>query len=250
MGLRAWWARVRRERNEAGERARLARSAQQAVPLRDVTPEGRLLVAGGPTKAVLRPRMEPFGSMSATELEGALSRLAAAFNGIPYPHRVKWVAVGRAGGWERSLAARREAVAALTGPERRLALASLDQLQRQIETGAVRMHDTYIVAEEDDPQKLSRIVDYLRRAFNAEPVRGQEALAAEVLAWRGVYLPQTGGWYVGSQRAGGPEMVIVGGKATVRPRPPDPVVATDAPRLPPKTTNGTSLARPGDGRRS
>jgi hypothetical protein len=195
--------------------------------------------------------MEPFGSMSATELEGALSRLAAAFNGIPYPHRVKWVAVGRAGGWERSLAARREAVAALTGPERRLALASLDQLQRQIATGAVRMHDTYIVAEEDDPQKLSRIVDYLRRAFNAEPVRGREALAAEVLAWRGVALPDSEGWYVGSQRAGGPEMVIVGGKATVRPRPPDPVVGTDAPRLPGEPPgSGTSLARPDGGRQA
>jgi hypothetical protein len=224
--LRLWWMRRKRTAELRRDAARLVRSAQEDVPLVDVTRDGRILTRNGPPKVVIAPEMVPFGSLSAPELEARLAELAGAFNGIPYPHRVKWVAVGRAGGWEQTLRERQENVAALTGPERHLAIAARDQLERQIKAGVVRQRDTYIVAEHDSPKELSRIADYLCRAFRGRVVTGAEALAAERLAWRGTFLPDSGMWIIGGTEPGDPEMVVVGGKATVRARPPDPVPST------------------------
>jgi hypothetical protein len=228
--LRLWWKRRQRQRELARDAARVVRSAQETVPLVDVTREGRIITRGGPTKIVVAPETVPFGSLSASELESRLADLAAAFNGIPYPHRVKFVATSRAGGWERSLQERRENAAALVGPEKHLALAAVEQLRGQIARGAVRQRSTFIVAEHDDPRELTRIAEYLCRAFRGRIVRGQEALDAERLAWKGKYLPDSGMWIVGGSEAGDPEMVVVKGKATVRQRPPDPVLSS--PSLP------------------
>lgn len=225
-----WWSRWRRAQAEKKRIAALAVNARSAVPVVDVTPDGRLIGRDGITRVVLAPKMEPFGSMSESELEGALSRLAEAFNGIPTPHRVKFVATSRAGGWERQLDARRSALARIDGPERTLALAALRQLESAVASGAVRTRDTYIVAESDDPAELTRITEYLTRAFSARIVRGQEATAAEVIAWRGKPLPDSGIWIVGGSEAGEPEMVVVGGRARVRKRPADPPAVQSPPR--------------------
>lgn len=237
-----WRKRRQREKEERRRAAMLTRNAASAVPVEDITPDGRLIGVDGATRVVLAPKMEPFGSMSEPELEGALSRLAEAFNGIPFPHKVKFVATSRSGGWESQVEARRATLNRITGPERRLALASLEQLTRAIDRGSVRTRESYIVAESDDPVELSRLTDYLRRAFSARIVRGQEAMAAEVIAWRGKPLPDTGIWIVGGDKAGQPEMVVVGGKASVRKRPPDPAIPVAVHSNPPGKLRGNTTA--------
>lgn len=240
--IRRAWLHHQRHQQALRDAARIVRTAAEDVALTDVTADGRIIVRDGPDKVVIAPEPVPFGSLSASQLEARLAELAGAFNGIPYPHRVKWIAVGRAGGWERQLRERQESVAALTGPERNLALATRDQLQAQIKAGVVRQRDVYIVAENDDPTELQRVADYLCRAFRGRVVKGQEALAAERLAWRGSYLPDSGIWIVGGTHAGDPEMVVVGGKATTRKRRPDPDVAVQSgPALP--KGSGTTLSR-------